>query len=128
MTIEDFIRDTVKTAVKNVPLYAIAAPEGVKTPFVVYRKIADKPVMTLSGYTGISEYAMRLYIVADTYAAQKGIEETLLAMPQLSAVGDVLATINAELAAEEGVEPDLLATSAVVELRGHYQHNGGHLD
>jgi len=65
------IQSDIKTALAAVAsgrVYPEAAPDNAALPFVVYRKVAADPLMTLQGYAGQTRFTIVFDCWARTYA------------------------------------------------------------
>lgn len=65
MKFEEILRSKLKEVMAQV--YPIVAPEGVKSPFIVFKQRNLKYVKTLDGYTKFAEGYYDIALISNTY-------------------------------------------------------------
>jgi hypothetical protein len=82
------VQSDIKTALNAVAsgrVYPQVAPAEVDRPFVVYRKVDEDPVMTLQGYTGLTNFTFAFDCWADTYLEALTLADSVRAAVEAAA-------------------------------------------
>ena len=125
MTFSKGLREVLRN-IEGLKIYPIIAPEGVKTPFLVYRRSRSKYIKDLSGITNNCEDVYELLLIADSYFEIENycteIKNTLLncLFTKLGEEGPFIENIELEFTGEEYIyQPN--AIKSCILLTANYK-------
>ena len=120
MTFSKGLRQVLKT-IEGLKIYPIIAPEGVKTPFLVYRRSRSKYLRDLSGTQNLCEDVYELLLICDSYSEIENycteIKNTLLKslFTKLGGEGPYIENLELEFTGEEYIyQPNAIKSSILL--------------
>lgn len=120
MTFSTGLRQVLKD-IQGLKIYPIVAPEGVKTPFLVYRRSRSKYIKDLSGTQNLCEDVYELLLICDSYSEIESycteIKNTLLkcVFTELGCEGPYIEDLELEFTGEEYIyQPNAIKSSILL--------------
>ena len=120
MTFSKGLRQVLRN-IQGLKIYPIIAPEGVKAPFLVYRRSRSKYLRDLSGTQNLCEDVYELLLICDSYSEIENycteIKNTLLnsLFTKLGEEGPFIENIELEFTGEEYIyQPNAIKSSILL--------------
>lgn len=122
MTFSKGLRQVLKS-IEGLKIFPIIAPEGVKTPFLVYRRSRSKYLKDLSGTQNLCEDVYELLLICDSYSEIENycteIKNTLLnsLFTKLGGEGPYIEDLELEFTGEEYIyQPNAIKSSILLTV------------
>ncbi len=120
MTFSKGLRQVLRN-IQGLKIYPIIAPEGVKAPFLVYRRSRSKYLRDLSGTQNLCEDVHELLLICDSYSEIENycteIKNTLLnsLFTKLGGEGPYIENLELEFTGEEYIyQPNAIKSSILL--------------
>ena len=122
MTFGKSLRQVLRN-IQGLKIYPIIAPEGVKSPFLVYRRSRSKYIKDLSGTQNLCEDVYELLLICDSYSEIENycteIKNTLLnsLLTKLGGEGPYIEDLELEFTGEEYIyQPNAIKSSILLTV------------
>ena len=122
MTFGKSLRQVLRN-IQGLKIYPIIAPEGVKSPFLVYRRSRSKYIKDLSGTQNLCEDVYELLLICDSYSEIENycteIKNTLLKclFNKMGDTGLYIEDLELEFTGEEYVyQPNAIKSSILLTV------------